>query len=827
MRRFHGDETSERLKNWTSQSKSSERFAADLLKSEGFNQIEPSHPKGGPDGKKDIKCSKDGLTWIVGVYFPHGDVSFSTTKKKVQRDLMGVMANNADGFIFFTNQEFSLSQRDELMALSSFNILIYFRESIRVLLHHSANLHLKLEYLLIEMDPSEIVASFSLQVSEMLNLKKSIESLENAVKESIDNKKNNDSSNKTSLSIMNEDETTSINDDLPNNQIVGIFNHVSTKMNTRNFSVSLEDIEEEFEAIRIFLFSSSWLNINSSSSIMENHELHILYRYKEKLQLINAEKTFLLNTLIHQESDHITGWYWFQNVNRDQFFGKMLFDAFENQKNRKNLLNLISNSKYFFASEHYFMFNELYSDKSNRKEFLNYLSFNSGVEIIELLDNEINKDYDIDAEETKYFIMSKYEPSNLLKLLILVPTKKISNNMVDNLKEIIIQEFNEVDILLFLNSPNKYFRSIIIIHLIENKQNEDINKYIASNNDLTMEAIQYLIDAGYKLPPAYIRESLDDNISDQIIFELLLQSNIDKDFDFFDAEGHVIYKIIIQDYDSARIFNDLDQNFENLKDSFLKKVFDSTYTAIVNVLKKDKKMTDEDILKFAKKYAFQQMEEFKIEESTLNFVKSRYIRIALDVLLSRKENKLISYARKYILHGDRSIKSLSVSIIEMFGDSQDIDSLIFLGNNCWGDLRYLTIKAALKCGDSIKEEVFHNIISSSKSDLINCFISYCSAESIDLKKVIFTLLSHEDESVRTTSLAYLTLKMNEIELIDFLKYYYNRNSYYYNVVCWLDRILYAPDTLRDFYKTILKNKLEIKKESYINWSKLIPKQQKK
>lgn len=109
------DETWHRLLQWTYGQAPSERLAAQVLISEGYVSVDPSHPLGGPDGGKDAVCNKDGKKWVMAAYFPRGQQSFSAIKKKFIDDLDGVATNNAQGLVFVTNQELRLSERAELL----------------------------------------------------------------------------------------------------------------------------------------------------------------------------------------------------------------------------------------------------------------------------------------------------------------------------------------------------------------------------------------------------------------------------------------------------------------------------------------------------------------------------------------------------------------------------------------------------------------------------------------------------------------------------------------------------------------------------------------
>lgn len=109
------DETWHRLIEWTYGQAPSERLAAQLLLSVGFQGLDPSHPLGGKDGGKDAICWKEGKRFVMAVYFPRGQQTIAEIKKKFSDDLQGVLANQAEGMVFVTNQELRLAEREDLI----------------------------------------------------------------------------------------------------------------------------------------------------------------------------------------------------------------------------------------------------------------------------------------------------------------------------------------------------------------------------------------------------------------------------------------------------------------------------------------------------------------------------------------------------------------------------------------------------------------------------------------------------------------------------------------------------------------------------------------
>jgi hypothetical protein len=157
-RRFDGDETWNRLREWTKGQKPAERLASTLLQTEGYS-VDPSHPLGGKDGGKDLICFKDNLKLVGAVYFPRGQQRLQAIKKKFSCDLKGVEKNRANGLVFITNQELKLNERKILINLdTSIVIELYHLERLALLLNTPKNYGTRLEYLSIKIIEEEYLA---------------------------------------------------------------------------------------------------------------------------------------------------------------------------------------------------------------------------------------------------------------------------------------------------------------------------------------------------------------------------------------------------------------------------------------------------------------------------------------------------------------------------------------------------------------------------------------------------------------------------------------------------------------------------------------------
>ncbi|HRN88219.1 MAG TPA: Fic family protein [Hyphomicrobium sp.] len=149
------------LSNWRHGQTFAERLSALLLYLDGYSGIDPQCPLGGPDGTKDIICSKDGKKWIAGAYFPSTSKTFSQIKTKFEDDLTGAIKNAAGGFVFFVNQRLSPTERVDLGAMANVPVEIYHVERMADLLNNPKGFGARLEYLRISMSLEEQVDFFS------------------------------------------------------------------------------------------------------------------------------------------------------------------------------------------------------------------------------------------------------------------------------------------------------------------------------------------------------------------------------------------------------------------------------------------------------------------------------------------------------------------------------------------------------------------------------------------------------------------------------------------------------------------------------------------
>jgi hypothetical protein len=146
------DETWHRLREWTSGQGPSERLAGQILLSEGYESLDPSHPLGGPDGGRDATATKDGHAWVMAAFFPLGKKKFSEIKNKFLEDLRKARKKKRGaGLAFVTNQALSNSEKNQLkQGAGRTPVELYHLERITAILDQPSMAPVRKQFLLID-----------------------------------------------------------------------------------------------------------------------------------------------------------------------------------------------------------------------------------------------------------------------------------------------------------------------------------------------------------------------------------------------------------------------------------------------------------------------------------------------------------------------------------------------------------------------------------------------------------------------------------------------------------------------------------------------------
>jgi hypothetical protein len=151
----------------------------------------------------------------------------------------------------------------------------------------------------------------------------------------------------------------------------------------------------------------------------------------------------------------------------------------------------------------------------------------------------------------------------------------------------------------------------------------------------------------------------------------------------------------------------------------------------------------------------------------------------------------------------------AIEILTEHGAADDVELLKPLLSDTYPKVGTVGVELILQLAPINRSENIQYMLDMDDPDVTRGVLRY-SLESQDAlsPEGARNLLFNTKEQVRLDALAFLAHKLSREELESLLKEYPTiQNFYYYNVVSWLDRILYAPGNLSDDYAAELKQRL--------------------
>ena len=190
------------------------------------------------------------------------------------------------------------------------------------------------------------------------------------------------------------------------------------------------------------------------------------------------------------------------------------------------------------------------------------------------------------------------------------------------------------------------------------------------------------------------------------------------------------------------------------------------------------------------------LEQFKQYD---DFIRSMYLAVALSALAAHGEPSDIKFGRQYMGSTYSSVKLAAVRIVCRFGTSEDSADLLRVSSDAYGDVRDEAGIGALRLSPRPVETARELTQSPSAKIAQAAFGRLYTQDSPEVRRFFEELLNGDSDANRVRAIFYFSKTLDRKKLIKLLKAQFNRNTYYYNVVAWLDRLLYSPRALRGFF----------------------------
>jgi hypothetical protein len=168
-----------------------------------------------------------------------------------------------------------------------------------------------------------------------------------------------------------------------------------------------------------------------------------------------------------------------------------------------------------------------------------------------------------------------------------------------------------------------------------------------------------------------------------------------------------------------------------------------------------------------------------------------------------------SLARRFLSNAEVPIQiaTSAITILSKFGTPADVDILLATAEKTYGDTRVLAVETALQVAPNAFD-VASKLVVHESSGVRKAAAKVLLTQEWKISEAIARdLMTNEKDEIRVLGVALYSLNTNDLGLSAVLDEYLARGTYYYNVVTWLDRLLYAPEPYGAAFRKELRDKV--------------------
>ena len=153
---------------------------------------------------------------------------------------------------------------------------------------------------------------------------------------------------------------------------------------------------------------------------------------------------------------------------------------------------------------------------------------------------------------------------------------------------------------------------------------------------------------------------------------------------------------------------------------------------------------------------------------------------------------------------DDETKLRAIRLISLYGKVEDGNMLLESARALYGDVRNAAILAAIRLAESPKQ-LAKTMLSESRGVYSEPVTEWLLSQSEFDFEMFFLLVLSDDDNSRVRALKYLFSKgAGADDPASFLHKYLELDKHFYNVVVWLDRLVYAPEPLKAHFHKLIR-----------------------
>jgi hypothetical protein len=573
---------------------------------------------------------------------------------------------------------------------------------------------------------------------------------------------------------------------------------------------------------RLYLLAVSMFYQTEASGVLGTHEIHLLYSDRMKFKPIGREISYLARTIFSDQYDVKAGWFWMKRFPSKVALEDLAWWAL-NERDEDARIGYLSLLKEFWSSttEEILCKNAAHRSKSIAFAAIKILHDFGTVSSIEpLLAVEKATDDDIKkaSRKTRFAIFARYDAPRAVEMFKEFEFNEASG--VESELPDVVKKLDGTALPKLQRDENKHLRKVAATELARREElNDEELRELTNGGDHYTAYLAYksLINRKCTLDPDEIMKNWDRYSSrtllgslgytqwrDEIILRVFSSYSLDdleKRINWLSSDGYLAYqawglkgtKEIL-----TQVREDLQNNFERIRKPAIEKLDKAV------AFGKGKEVSSKvaELLSNVDK-----IRAMAISEEGL--ILSQFRESALKILLKHPKPEDLMVAKKFMRSEHVDISQLATEIFLKLATKSDLFELIDVALKKSGRLQEdAGIKVLVFDEDSL---AFDKFLGSENEALVWICLKKSLSDGVPLEdRRIHELLHNKKAQIREMAVGYImeVFNRNKNKLESFLNDYLQSETYYYNVVCWLDRILYAPRSFKIMFRKRLAEKLK-------------------
>ncbi|MBO0936398.1 DUF4062 domain-containing protein [Fibrella sp. HMF5335] len=563
------------------------------------------------------------------------------------------------------------------------------------------------------------------------------------------------------------------------------------------------------------------------TQLFQSHDLQYIYQNRSRISLKLFEKLAVFRALLTDTDDTKAGWFW-QAIAPDKL-PDLLVNLIQNDTLDEvklvslQILNLVDSS-LFDEQARALIINEAATIKQEVFELLSDQFTQADIDLLySLLSIEDIRKREVQA--TLIRTLTKADPDAAINFyLTLTPSERrysedeldgaISRASIEKVQTLIEEGEDAIrfkalevrrkslkmDFLLNLLRRNDYELSILATFELVSRgypiQNDDLEKLLIrpakpSVGTRPSYLYGYFTPSNVSLPSwQMLHSSIDEDALRLAVYQGMSQEELEKGVDW-QTNGALYYLALIKKYyaDYRDILrDDLTSRFARLRGVEVERLTTlfGPESDFVNKAKKD------------------------------TFVLGSFMRSAVNLLVAHYQPDDLPLVRNLLASPDggiytNEISTSLLSLIKQDGTLADVELVNRFITDSTSDTRWAAVDTLLKIDPAHQVDYILKFITSEHTDLRRNVLAFALNHSINLpREAVVNLLYNSEDSVRQSALYYVSQRYTPQEQEQILDQYPQSpgfNFYYYNVITWLDRLLYAPQPIKQYYSQALKHRV--------------------